>query len=244
MIMHWRKWSRRRRIITITTLMAMLIMIVYVVVSAFIWHSFQSRLAVAMTDIEAVVSELQSQDLTPERLQKALDRMLQAEKISCQTPVGIMWQRQIIAKYNESVTQCQDLSLTIPAEAVSELRDYSMLDQRVAQIVRQLNSSLRQVTNYDFDAMITAWDQVRQDISQIAWDRDDDVRRLRNNLVQKATEVVQELRAVKTAHDAKDRQQFDEATTKLREAYQRFRQSQQTATQIMSQKTINCFGGK
>ena len=224
--------------------MAMLIMIVYVVVSVLVWRSFRSRIAVAMTDIEAVVGELQSQDLTPERLQKALDRMLQAEKISCQTPVGIMWQRQIIAKYNESVTQCQDLSRTIPVEAVSELRDYSVFDQRVAQIVQRLNSSLLQVTNYDFDAMITVWDQARQDISQIAWDRDDDVRRLRNNLVQQATEVVQELRAVKTAHDAKNRQQFDGATTKLREAYQRFTQSQQTATQIMSQKTINCFGRK
>ena len=119
-----------------------------------------------------------------------------------------------------------------------------MFDQRVAQIVQRLNSSLLQVANYDFDAMITVWDQARQDISQIAWDRDDDVRRLRNNLVQQATEVIQELRAVKTAHDAKNRQQFDEATTKLREAYQRFTQSQQTATQIMSQKTVNCFGRK
>ena len=244
MIMHWRKWSRPRRITTIATLIVIIVMTVYVVVSVLVWRSFQSRIAVAMIDIEAVVGELQSQDLIPERLQKALDRMLQAEKIYCQTPVGIMWQRQMIAKYNESVTQCQDLSRTIPAEAVSELRDYSVFDQRVAQIVRQLNSSLRQVTNYDFDAMIIAWDQARQDISQIAWDRDDDVRRLRDNLVQQATEVVQELRAVKTAHDAKNRQQFDEATTKLREAYQRFTQSQQTATQIMSQKTVNCFGGK
>lgn len=244
MIMHWRKWSRRRRITTIATLIAIIVVTVYVVVSVLVWRSFQGHIAVAMTDIEAVVGELQSQDLTPERLQKALDRMLQAEKISCQTPVGIMWQRQIIAKYNESVTQCQDLSRTIPAEVVSELRDYSVFDQRVAQIVQRLNSSLLQVTNYDFDAMITVWDQARQDISQIAWDRDDDVRRLRNNLVQQAIEVTQELRAVKTAHDAKNRQQFDEATTKLREAYQRFTQSQQTATRIMSQKAVNCFGGK
>ena len=238
MIMHWCKWSRRRRITTIATLIAIIVVIIYVVVSVLVWRSFQSRLAVAMTDIEAVVSELQSQDLTPERLQKALDRMLQAEKISCQTPVGIMWQRQIIAKYNESVTQCQDLSRTIPAEAVSELRDYSVFDQRVAQIVQQLNSSLRQVTNYDFDAMITVWDQARQDISHITWDRDDDVRRLRNNLVQQATEVIQELRAVKTAHDAKNRQQFDESTIKLREAYQRFTQSQQTATSVLDRKSV------
>ena len=104
MIMHWRKWSRRRRITTIATLIAIIVVTVYVVVSVLVWRSFQSRIAVAMTDIEAVVGELQSQDLTPERLQKALDRMLQAEKISCQTPVGIMWQRQIIAKYNESVS--------------------------------------------------------------------------------------------------------------------------------------------
>ena len=64
MIMHWRKWSRRRRITTIATLIAIIVVTVYVVVSVLVWRSFQSRIAVAMTDIEAVVGELQSQDLT------------------------------------------------------------------------------------------------------------------------------------------------------------------------------------
>lgn len=219
--------------------MAFMVLVVagYVTYSIFAWRSLRGRITIAMADFQTAVGELQAQDLTSERLQRAIDAMLRAGNTSsCQPPVVVAWQRHVVPSYDELLAQCNDVSRAVSIEAASKLREYSVFDQQVAGIVQRLSDSLRNAAAHDFDAMIAAWEQAQRSISQVAWNRDDDVRQLRDTLAQQALGVAQELRALKSAHDAKNRQQFDSARKKLSAARQQFVQSGQAATGIMSQR--------
>lgn len=241
MIARWRKWSQRRRTVAVVTFMVPVLAVGYVAYSIVAWHSLQDRVTIAAADVQTAVSELQAQDLTPDRLQRALDAMTRAGDISCQPSAITAWQHHIVPRYKELLMQCSDVSHTVSIEAAGKLRDYSVFDQQAAGVMRRLSDSLRNAAAHDFDAMIAAWERAQQDMSRVAWGHNDDVRQLRDTLAQHALSVVQELRALKNAHDAKNRQQYDEAVRRVHEAHQRFTQTKQAASQIMTQRARQLF---